>query len=135
MALQDFNNYPAGGAQNLLSLTATTFATAGAKTLSLAQFVNGLWLRDGGGGNATDTTPSALAIVGSIPNPQVGDAFLFMIRNNSANGTDVITLAGGTRVTITGPTTIAPSTGRIYVGYVTTAGPSGSAAVTLVALS
>lgn len=72
----------------------TSLATAGAATLTAAQLLSGLIVRDCAGAARTDVLPTAAQLVAAIPNAQVGD----MVRCTMINGSDaaeVITLQEG----------------------------------------
>lgn len=69
---------------------------------------------------ATYTTPTAAALIAAIPGAVVGTSFYFSINNVTA-ATHVITLAGGTNVTIDGTATVAAATCRLFLLTVTSA--------------
>jgi hypothetical protein len=86
--------------------TVSTVTTAGAETLTAAQLVGGLILRDPAGGARTDTTATAALILAEITGAVVGSSFEFTIRND-ADAAETITVAGGSGVTTSGTMTIA----------------------------
>lgn len=112
--------------------TATTLTTAGALTLTAAQLLGGLILRDPNGAGRTDTTPTAALLVAAIPGVQIGQFFEFTIRND-ADAAETITVAAGTGGTASGTMTIAQNNmKRFLVRF--TAVVSGSEAYTLYSL-
>ncbi len=110
-------------------VTPLTDATAGALTLTIANILDGLILRDPAGANRSDVTPTAALIVAGIQEPAVGDSFIFTIRN-TANGDEVITLTAGTGVTLSGVMVIERAQSRHFLVRVTNA-TVGSEAVTV----
>ncbi len=86
--------------------TVTTDATAGARTYTAAELYGKLILRDPAGGNRSDVTPTAAAIVAAVPGAVVGSCFEFSIRN-TADAAETLTLTAGTGVTLSGTMTVA----------------------------
>ena len=85
--------------------TITAINTAGAVTLTTAQLLNGLINRDPAGASRTDTTPTATAIINSLGvGVVIGSTLDLVIRNTGSFG-EILTLAGGTGVTLA-PTSI-----------------------------
>lgn len=82
-----------------------TVTTVGAGTITVAQFINGVYRRDPNGAGRSDTTPTAAAIAAVISDLQVGDGFEFFVRND-ADANETITLLAGTGITIVGTATI-----------------------------
>jgi hypothetical protein len=87
-------------------LTVTTDSTASAITLTAAQILGGLILRDPNGAGRSDVFPTAALLVAAIPGAQVGTSFEVDIRN-TADAAETITMTAGTGVTISGTATIA----------------------------
>jgi len=110
-------------------VTPLTDATAGVLTLTAAQILDGLILRDPAGADRSDVTPTAALLVAAIQEPAVGDSFIFTIRN-TANGDETITLTAGTGFTLSGVMKIERAQSRQFLVRVTNAGV-GSEAVTL----
>lgn len=100
--------------------TATvTKSTAGVVTYTATEMVSsGLILRDPNGGNRSDTTATATAIIRRLQNAKVGSSFDFIFRN-TADGNETVTLVGGTGVTFSGLKTIADSTQKTFKVVVT----------------
>ena len=116
-----FNALRAKGAA-IREIVAATITTAGAATLTTAQILGGLILRDPAGAGRTDTTPTAAelyAALGSPKNPE-NMAIEFTIRND-ADAAETITLAGGTGVTISGTATIAQNNSKTFLAVFTDA--------------
>jgi hypothetical protein len=83
-----------------------------------AGMLGGMLLRDPAGSARTDTTATASEILAAVGNAQTGQSFLFIVRN-TADANEVITVAGGTGVTISGTATIAQNATKIFVAVVT----------------
>jgi predicted RecA/RadA family phage recombinase len=69
--------------------------TAGPATLTAAQLLGGIIVRDPNGAGRTDTLPTAALLVASIPGAAVGDVIKTQIVNG-ADAAEAITLAAGT---------------------------------------
>jgi hypothetical protein len=97
--------------------TVTTLSTAGALTLTAAQVLGGLILRDPNGGARTDTLPTAALLLAAIQNEgqfEAGTSFEFTIRN-TADAAETITVAAGTGGTTSGTMTIAQNNSKRFV--------------------
>jgi len=117
--LRTLGVYLSGPADNRMGIngpfrffnTITTIATVGAGTLTAAQILKGLILRDPAGASRTDTTPTATQIVNALGiGVTVGSAFDLIYRNTGSIS-EIITFAGGTDVTLV-PTTITLDAGE-----------------------
>jgi hypothetical protein len=110
------DNVAAGdaGQGGLSRVTVTTLSTAGNETLTAAQLLGGLILRDPNGGARTDTLPTAALLVAALPGYQIGDAFEFTIRN-TADAAETITVAAGTGGTASGTMTIAQNNSKRFL--------------------
>lgn len=87
--------------------------------------------RDCNGAGRTDTTPTAALIAGRFPQLRaIGDALHFPIVNTSDAG-EVLTIAGGSGVTLVGVTTIAALTIRT-LSFIRTSAAGDPPAFTLV---
>ena len=80
---------------------ATDTSTSTAVTLTVGQFIEAIWERDGHNNRVTDVTPTAAQIVAAIPDCTVGHRFTFHYVNldgiNSGGitcGTGVVTVGG-----------------------------------------
>ncbi len=92
--------------------TVNTDATTTALTWTTAYLLGGLLVRDPTGGTATDTTPTAVAIVKALGNGVVvGSCFDLFVKHTGSAGEDV-TVAGGDSVTLS-PTTIKVDGGEV----------------------
>lgn len=69
--------------------------TAGNATLTAAQVLGGIIVRDCAGGARTDTLPTAALLVAAVPNAKVGDQIRCTVINGS-DAAEAITLAEGT---------------------------------------
>lgn len=110
-----------------------TVSSATGVTLSAAEMVGGWILRTGAAtGAITDTTDTAANLVSAYnaSDTQVNSSFLMGINNTTGQ---VLTLAAGTGVTLSGTMTINPSNTRVFLGVFTDV-TSGSQAVTLTSL-
>jgi len=105
-----------GQVADFTSLGAYTTDATGALTLTVAQFINGVFVETGSASGGNITTPTAAAIVAAIPNCQVGSRFEFDFVNTGSN---TMTLAAGSGVTLTGTVAMATNTSQHYVGVVT----------------
>lgn len=97
--------------------TVSTITTADNETLTAAQLLGGLILRDPAGGARTDTTDTAALIVAAVKaiSPvNNGASFEFTIRN-TADAAETITVAGGTGVTTSGTMTIAQNNTKRFL--------------------
>lgn len=98
--------------------TATTLTTASALTLTAAQLLGGLILRDPNGAGRTDTTPTAALLAAAVPGVAVGSFFEFTIRND-ADAAETITVAAGSGGTTKGTMTIAQSNMKRFLVHFT----------------
>jgi hypothetical protein len=115
-------------------VSVASVSTAGNATLTAAQILGGLILRDGGSANRTDTTPTAAQLVAAAVGVQLATGFEFVIRNAQA-ATYTLTLAAGTGVTLSPTTiTIAPGTGKQFLAVFNNV-TSGTEAVTIYSLT
>lgn len=113
----------------------STLSTAAALTLTAAQILGGLILRDPAGGARTDTLPTAALLLAAIQNEAnfgTGTSFEFTIRN-TADAAETITVAAGTGGTTSGTMTIAQNNSKRFV-VVFTNTSSGSEAYTVYSL-
>ncbi len=99
-------------------ITAATLNTAGNLTLTAAQLLGGLILRDPAGGARTDTTPTAALLIAAITQAKTGNSFEFTIRN-TAGAAETITVAAGSDVTLSGTMTIAQNNSKRFLAVVT----------------
>lgn len=90
--------------------------TEGAVTLTAAEFVNGTYIQGGTPGAVSKTTPTAALIAAAYPEAQVGTKFVFDLHNG---GDGVLTLVGGTGVTLLGTATCAAAKNKRFVGVFT----------------
>lgn len=90
-------NWAIGPIQPVEALpAAASVATAGAGTITAAQLLGGIYVRDCAGASRTDTLPTAALLVAAMPGVQVGDIVRTLIINGSDPITEVLTLAAGT---------------------------------------
>lgn len=103
----------------------TTLATAGAVTLTAAQVLGGLVLRDPAGANRADLLPTAAAVQAYLAqdgvNPIVGSAYEFTIRN-TADLAETITVTTNTGLTLSGTMTIAQNNSKRFLAVFTAVG-------------
>jgi len=73
----------------------TSDATAGPRTITAAEVLSKIYVRDPNGASRTDTLPTAALLVAAVPNAKVGDVLqLYVI--NGADAAETLTLAAGT---------------------------------------
>lgn len=87
---------------------ATATSTA---SLTTSQLLSGILLGSPGSSAATYTTPTGTEIDTALGNAKVGSTFDLSIQNVDGSGSGVITLAGGTGVTISGLATVVATAG------------------------
>lgn len=107
--------------------TDTTDATAGAVTYTAAEMLGGIIHRDPAGGARSDVTPTAEDLVAAMDNPQVGDTFFVVIRND-ADAAETITVTAGTGFTLDGTMTIAQNNSKLFMCRLTNVTASSEAA-------
>lgn len=112
--------------------TPATDATAAAITMTAAQILGGLILRDPNGASRADLFPTAAALVAAIEGVAVGASFRFLIRN-TADAAETITATTNTGLTLSGTMTIAQNNTKEFLARVTNA-TAGSEAVTIYSL-
>lgn len=95
---------------NLGAMAAPQTATATA-TLTAAQMLGDILLGSPGSSAATYTTLTGTLLDAAVPNAKVGSTFNLVIQNVDGSGSGVITLAGGTGVTISGLATVVATAG------------------------
>lgn len=98
-------------------------------TLSVTEFINGVYIQAGTPGTTAKTTPTAAAIVAAIQGCAVGTAFEFIVVNG---GDGVLTVTAGDGVTGSGTLTVAAAKNRRFFGLVTAV---GTPAVTLIGMA
>lgn len=91
----------------------------GAVTITVAEFINGVYVQTGTPGAVTKTSPTAAAIVAVVIGCAVGSKFEFIV-DNGGNG--ALTLAAGTGVTLSGTATVGIAKTRVFMGVVTNVG-------------
>lgn len=90
----------------------TATATA---TLTTTQLLGGILLGSPGSSAASYTTPTGTQIDAVLSNAKVGSTFDLNIINVDGSGSGVITLVGGTGVTIVGLATVVATAGTAQV--------------------
>ena len=96
--------------------TLTTGAT-GNHTLTVGEFINGVYTVPDGGSAANIQTPTAAAIVAAIKDCAVGTEFSFILYNLDAG--DSMTLTAGSGVTVEGTVTAVATKARRFDCVVT----------------
>lgn len=92
------------------AMNAPNTATSTA-TLTTTQLLGGILLGSPGTSAATYTTPTGTQIDAVLSNAKMGSTFDLVIQNVDGSSSGVITLAGGTGVTISGLATVAATAG------------------------
>lgn len=77
----------------------TNQATDSNQVISTSAILGGLYVRSGTNTSRTDTTATAVAILATMPDMDIGSVYMFMVANQTAN---TIVIAGGTDVTASG---------------------------------
>jgi hypothetical protein len=100
-----------------------TDATAAAITMTAAQLLGGLLLRNTNGANRADLVPTAASIIAALTArlgaaPVVGNAFEFVIRN-TAGAAETITVTTNTGATLSGTMTIAQNNSKRFLLVIT----------------
>lgn len=90
---------------------ATATVTA---TLTTAQLLSEILLGSPGTSAASYTTPTGAEIDAALGNAKVGSTFRLVIQNVNGSGSGVITLVGGTGVTIVGLATVNATAGTAH---------------------
>lgn len=96
---------------NLAGFERSNISNAAGQTITAAQLIGGYIERDGAV-SVSDTTPTAALLNAALPNMEVHDCRLVIIRN--AN-TGTLTIAGGTNVTMVGTATIPTVNTGIFI--------------------
>lgn len=102
--------------------------TDGVITYTAAQVLGGLITRTIGAARS-DVTPTAALLITAMGSPEVGESFMFTIRN-ATSATHVLTITAGNSVTLAGVMTIAATASRTFIGYVTS-----STTITIVSIT
>jgi hypothetical protein len=121
MALTSFGpsqTYPRFQSLVYPKVTVTTKADAAAVTLTAAEVLGGLVLRDPAGAGRADLLPTAAALIAAIPGAAAGASFEFTIRN-TADAAETITVTTNTGLTLSGVMTIAQSNSKRFLAVVT----------------
>jgi len=95
-----------------MSVPNTATVTA---TLTTTQLLGGILLGSPGSSAASYTTPTGTDIDTALSNAKVGSTFDLSIQNVDGSGSGVITLVGGTGVTISGLATVAATAGTAQI--------------------
>jgi predicted RecA/RadA family phage recombinase len=76
------------------SPAATSDATAGNRTITAAEVLSGIYVRDCAGAGRTDTLPTAALLVAAVPGAKVGDMLKLYVVNGS-DAAENLTLGAG----------------------------------------
>lgn len=109
-----------------------TDATAAAITMTAAQLLAGIILRDPNGAGRADLVPTAANLRAALPGIEVGSGFEFTIRN-TADAAETITVTTNTGATLSGTMTIAQNNSKRFLAVFTNVTP-GSEAYSLYSL-
>jgi hypothetical protein len=109
------------------TITPATISTAAAVTLTAAQLLGGLVLRDPNGAARSDVTPTAAQLVAAIQGAMVGLSFVATIKN-TADAAETITITAGAGVTLNGTMTIAQNNMKQFLVYLSNVTPGSEAA-------
>jgi predicted RecA/RadA family phage recombinase len=72
----------------------TSISTAGARTITAAELLTGIYVRDPNGASRSDTLPTAALLVAAVPGAKVGDVIRTYVING-ADAAEVLTLLVG----------------------------------------
>ena len=75
--------------------TPVSVTTAGANTLTAANVIAGIYVRDCNGAGRTDTLPTAALLVAGLTRPAVGDVLRLLVINGTTGGATTLTIAAG----------------------------------------
>ena len=76
--------------------TPVSVNTAGANTITSANVLAGIYVRDCNGAGRTDTLPTAGLLVAALTRPAVGDVLRLLVVNGTTGGATTLTIAAGT---------------------------------------
>lgn len=91
----------------------TDQSTDSNQTITAAAILGGLYTRSGTNTLRTDTTATAVAILATMPNMDIGDTYVFMVANLTA--TNALVIAGGTDVTASGNLSVLALTSKWFL--------------------
>lgn len=100
---QGLNRKARTGDGALMHMSRTDQSTDSNQTISVAAILGGLYSRSGTNTNRTDTTDTAANILAAMPEMDIGDTYMFMVSNATANP---LVIAGGSGVTASGNLTV-----------------------------
>lgn len=75
--------------------TVNSLATAGDRTITAAEILAGIYVRDCAGASRADTLPTAALLVAAMVSPAIGDVLECQVINGS-DAAETLTLAAGT---------------------------------------
>jgi len=100
---QGLNRKARTGDGALMHMSRTNQTTDADSVISVAAILGGLYSRSGTNTNRTDTTDTAANILAAMPEMDIGDTYMFMVSNATANP---LVIAGGASVTASGNLTV-----------------------------
>ena len=123
MKLTNLDNLQLNGVLIEKNVILAEDATAGAITMTPAQLLSGLILRDPNGAGRADLVPLGADLYAAIGGNRldaegVGASFEFTIRN-TANGAETITVTANTGITLSGTMTIAQNNSKRFLAVCT----------------
>lgn len=90
----------------------TNQTTDSNQVISTAAILGGLYGRSGTNTSRTDTTDTAVNILATMPEMNVGSVYMFMVYNQTAN---TLVIAGGTDVTASGNLSVLTLTTKWFM--------------------
>jgi len=96
----------------LATLLRTNQTTDSNQVITVPAILGGLYTRSGTNTNRTDTTATAADILAQLPDMDIGDTFMLLIGNQTANS---LIIAGGASVTASGNLTILTLTSKWFL--------------------
>lgn len=108
---QGLNRKGRTGDGALMHMNRTNQTTDSNQVISVAAILGGIYSRSGTNTNRTDTTDTAVAILAAMPEMDIGDSYMFMVSNATANP---LVIAGGADVTGSGNLTVPTLTSKWF---------------------
>lgn len=126
-AIPEFTAPPTAPGAQLFKTAPVTDATAAAITMTPAQILSGLILRNPAGAGRADLMPTAALLVAALPDAQIGTSFEFTIRNTAgAAETITVTAPADSSGTLSGTMTIAQNYSKRFLVRITGIGASAA---------
>lgn len=109
---QGLNRKARAGDGALMHMQRTNQTTNADSVIAVAAILGGIYSRSGTNTNRTDTTDTAANILAAMPEMDIGDTYMFMVSNATANP---LVIAGGANVTASGNLTVPTLTSKWFL--------------------